>query len=60
VTFTGADQSSAIEGVTKTLVAYDNGVDVTEKRNARLVWSSEDNTLYYQQDSKSGLMIFIQ
>lgn len=60
VTFTGADQSSAIEGVTKTLVAYDKGVDVTAKRNAQLVWSSEDNTLYYQQASKSGLMIFIQ
>ncbi len=60
VTFTGADQSSAIEKGEMTLRAYDNGVDVTEKRNARLVWSSEDNTLYYQQNSKSGLMIFIQ
>ena len=60
VTFTGADQSAAIEKVDMTLRAYDNGVNVTEKRNAQLVWSSEDNTLYYQQASKSGLMIFIQ
>ena len=60
VKFTGADQSAAIEGVTKTLVAYDNGVDVTAKRNARPVWSSEDNTLYYKQDSKNGLVIVVQ
>ena len=60
VRFTGADQSSVTGKVEMTLRAYDNGVDVAEKRNARLVWSSEDNTLYYKQDSKSGLMIFIQ
>jgi hypothetical protein len=60
VKFTGADQSLVIKEVTKTLVAYDNGVNVTEKRNARLVWSSEDNTLYYQQDSKNGLVIVVQ
>ena len=60
VKFTGADQSAAIEGVTKTLVAYDNGVDVTAKRNARLVWSPEDNTLYYKQNSKNGLVIIVQ
>ena len=60
VRFTGANQSSAIENVTKALRAYDNGVNVTEKRNARLVWSSEDNTLYYQQDPKGGLVLIIQ
>ena len=60
VKFTGADQSLVIKDVTKTLVAYDKGVDVTAKRNAQLAWSSEDNTLYYQQNSKSGLIIFIQ
>ena len=60
VRFTGANQSSAIENVTKTLRAYDKGVNVTEKRNARLVWSSEDNTLYYQQDPKGGLVLIIQ
>lgn len=60
VTFTGADQSSAIEKVEMTLRAYDNGVDVTEKRNARLVWSEEDNTLYYQQDSQRGFVVIIQ
>jgi hypothetical protein len=60
VRFTGADQTSAIESKTLTVVAYVDGVDVTEKRNAQLVWSSEDNTLYYKQDSKNGLVIVVQ
>ena len=60
VKFTGADQSEAIEKVEMTLRAYDNGVDVTAKRNARLVWSADDNTLYYTHDSQRGFVVIIQ
>ncbi len=60
-TFTSTtDQSSKYASKTVNLVATAGGVDVTEKRNARLVWSEEDNTLYYQQDSKSGFVVIIQ
>ena len=60
VAFTGADQSSVVAAVPKTLRAYANGVNVTGRRNARLVWSSEDNTLYYQQDAACGLVTVIR
>ncbi len=60
-TFTSTtDQSSKYESKTVNLVATADGEDVTEKRNARLVWSEEDNTLYYQQDSQRGFVVIIQ
>lgn len=60
-TFTSTtDQSSKYASKTVNLVATADGVDVTEKRNARLVWSEEDNTLYYQQDSQRGFVVIIQ
>ena len=60
VTFTGADQSTAIEKVEMTLRAYAKGVNVTAKRGAELVWSAEDNTLYYRQKPQGKTMIFLQ
>ena len=54
------DQSSKYASKTVNLVATAGGVDVTEKRNARLVWSAEDNTLYYTQDSQRGFVVIIQ
>lgn len=60
VTFTGADQSTAIEKVEMTLRAYAKGVNVTAKRDAELVWAAEDNTLYYRQKPQGKTMIFLQ
>ena len=67
VKFTGADQSETMTAkLEKTTLAAKtrkkNGdlVDVTAKRNARLVWSAEDNTLYYKQDAQLGLMVFVR
>ncbi len=60
VTFTGADQSAAIEKVEMTLRAYAKGVNVTAKRGAELFWSAEDNTLYYRQKPQGKTMIFLQ
>lgn len=56
------DQNLSLEKIK--LVAYvvedSENVTVTEKRNAKLVWSSEDNTLYYQQDSMEGFRVTIR
>ena len=60
VTFTGADQSAAIEKVEMTLRAYAKGVNVTAKRGAELVWAAEDNTLYYRQKPQGKTMIILQ
>ena len=60
VRFTGADQTARMNNKNFTLRALDNGVDVTAKRNARLEWSQEDNTLYYKQDGQLGLLISVR
>lgn len=52
------DQALSTDNLT--LAAYEDGVNVTEKRNARLVWSGDDNTLYYKQDSQTGFSIIIR
>lgn len=52
------DQALSTDNLT--LAAYEDGVNVTAKRNARLVWSGEDNTLYYKQDSQTGFSIIIR
>ena len=60
VTFTGADQSTAVNGVEMTLRAYAKGVNVTAKRSAELIWSADDNTLYYRQKPQGKTMIILQ
>ena len=60
VTFTGADQSTAIEKVEMTLRAYAKGVNATAKRGAELVWSAADNTLYYKQKPQGGTTLVLQ
>jgi hypothetical protein len=65
IRFTGADQSSVMEGYGITLVAQaltKNGtlVDVTAMREARLEWSATDNTLYYVQKSSDVSTIIIR
>ena len=56
VHFTGTDQTAAVDDLF-TLTARANGVDVTEKRKAQLIWSQEDNTLYYKQNQRNLLVI---
>ena len=60
LTFTDGDQSTKIANVTMTLRAYAKGVNVTEKRSAELIWSAEDNTLYYRQKPQGKTLILLQ
>ncbi len=43
-----------------TLQAIDRGKDVTQKRNAQLVWDNATQTIYYTQDYTAGTMLFLQ
>ncbi len=52
-------QTTYINQKTKTLYAYDNGKDVTKRRNAKLEWVAADNTLYYVQDYNEGTILFV-
>ena len=56
----GADQSTNIEKVEMTLRAYAKGINVTAKRGAELVWSAEDNTLYYRQKPQGKTVFLVQ
>ncbi len=60
LTFTDGDQSAKIANVTMTLRAYAKGVNVTAKRGAELIWSADDNTLYYRQKPQGKTMIMLQ
>ena len=43
-----------------TLQAIDRGKDVTQKRNAQLVWDNATQTIYYTQDYTAGTLLFLQ
>ncbi len=43
-----------------TLAAYANGKNVTKARNAQLIWSADDNTIYYEQEYTEGVKLILR
>ena len=61
LTFTdSASGAAATQYGSATVRAYENGVDVTAKRNARLEWNAARRTLYYRQNGQFGMMIHVR
>ncbi len=52
--------TSQISGEKLVVQAIDRGKDVTEKRNARLVWDNATQTIYYEQDYTAGTIFVVQ
>ena len=60
LTFTSSASGAATQYGGATVKAYENGVDVTAKRNARLEWDADTRTLYYKQDSQGGFALIVK
>ena len=60
LTFTSSASGAATQYGGATVKAYENGVDVTTKRNARLVWDADTRTLYYKQDAQGGFALIVK
>lgn len=60
LSFTSSASGAATQYGGATVKAYENGVDVTAKRNARLEWDADTRTLYYKQDSQVGFALIVK
>ena len=60
LTFTSSASGAATQYGGATVKAFENGVDVTTKRNARLIWDEATRTLYYKQDSQGGFALIVK